>query len=115
MIRRPLFQLLSQKYEVFEGENDPAPVGKASVTDGLIDSLMVKDDAPELFRGQIFNRLLRSIIEDANRHNSNLSIKVADPNAIRLKRFLERYGFRESKTGIFKRTAGSFIPPSVLY
>ncbi len=115
MIRHPLFQLLTQKYEVFEGEKSPAPVGKASVTNGFIESLMIQQDAPETFRGQILNRLIRSIAEDADMHNSNLSIKVADEKAVRLKRFLERYGFRESKTGIFKRTSGSSLPPTVLY
>jgi|ERR1044071_4228451 hypothetical protein len=114
-IRQPLYQLLTQKYEVFESEDSNEPVGKASVSDGFIESLLIRSDAPEIFYGQIFNRLLRSILEDADLHNSNLSIKVADPKAVRLKRFLERYGFREHYVGIYKRTAGASLPPSVLY
>lgn len=114
-IRHPLFQLITQNYEVFEGKDDEAPVGKAIVVNGLIESLMIQKDAPEVFYGQIMNKLLRSILEDADHHSSNLSIKVAEPDAIRLKRFLERYGFRQTHEGVYKRTSGSSIPPSVLY
>jgi hypothetical protein len=116
MIRHPLFQLITQKYEVFESD-DPkeAPVGKASVVNGLIESLMIQQDAGEDFYGEIFNKLLRAIIEDADHHNSNLSIRVAEAGAVRLKRFLERYGFRETHEGIYKRNSGSSVPPSVLY
>lgn len=114
MIRRPLFQLLTQKYEVYEGEDSEVPVGKAIVTDGLIQSLMLKTGAPEGFLGQILNRLVRSICEDADRYNSNLSIKVAESDD-RLTRFLERFGFRRTAPDIFKRTSGSSLPPSVLY
>lgn len=115
MIRQPEFQLITAKYEVFEDDKSNTPVGKASVSDGLIESLMIKQDAPETFRGQILNRLLRTIAEDADKHNSNLSIKVAEPNAVRLKRFFERYGFRETKEGIYKRTSGAALPTSVIY
>jgi hypothetical protein len=115
MIRHPLFQLITQKYEVFENKESEAPVGKAVVTNGLIESLMIKKEASETFYGQILNKLLRSILEDADHHNSNLSIKVAEPDAMRLKRFLERYGFRETHEGIYKRTSGSSLPPSVVY
>ncbi len=114
-IRHNLFQLVTQKYEVFESEDSEAPIGKASVVNGLIESLMIKNGAPESFYGQILNRLLRAIVGDADHHNSNLSIKVAAPDATRLKRFLERYGFRESHEGVYKRTSGSSIPPSVIY
>lgn len=115
MIRHPVFQLITQKYEVFESDDDKPPVGKASVTNGLIESLLIQKDAPETFYGQILNGLLRSICEDADHHGSNLSIKVAEPNAVRLKRFLERFSFRQTHEGIYKRTSGSFIPPSVVY
>ena len=115
MIRHPIFQLITAKYEVFENDDDDAPVGKAAVVNGLIESLMIKKDAPETFYGQILNKLLRSILEDADRHNSNISIKVAQPDAIRLKRFLERYGFRQTHVGIYKRTSGSSLPSSVIY
>lgn len=116
MIRHPLYQLITQKYEVFESD-DPKehPVGKASVVNGLIESLMIQQNAPENFYGQILNKLLRAILEDADHHNSNVSIKIAEPDAIRLKRFLERYGFRETHEAIYKRSAGAAMPPSVLY
>lgn len=116
MQRHPMFQLITAKYEVFEDDSDDAPpVGKATVVNGLIESLMVKNDAPEAFYGQILNKILRAILEDADHHNSNISIKVAEAGAVRLKRFLERYGFRQTHEGIYKRTSGSSIPPSVLY
>jgi hypothetical protein len=113
MIRHPLYQLITQKYEVFEDKDSNAPVGKASVVNGLIESLMIQKNAPEAFYGQILNKLLRSILEDADHHNSNLSIKIAEPDAVRMKRFLERYGFRQTNEGIYKRTSG--LPPSVVY
>jgi hypothetical protein len=115
MIRTPLFQLITQKYEVFEDPKSEAPVGKASVTEGLIESLLIRSDAPEIYKGQILNRLLRAILEDADRFNSNLSIKVADDESVRLKRFLERYGFKENPPSVFKRPTGSSIPPSVIW
>lgn len=115
MIRRPEFQLLTQKYEVFEDQQSEIPVGKAIVTDGLIQSLMLKTGAPEHYIGQILNRLVRSICEDADQNNSNLSIKVASPDAIRLTRFLERFGFLRTAPDIYKRTSGNSLPPSVIY
>jgi hypothetical protein len=115
MIRRPFYQLITAKYEVFETEESDAPVGKASVSDGFIESLLVQKGAPERYRGQILNRLMRAILEDADLHNSNVSIKVAAPDALRLKRFLERYGFRETHESVFKRNAGASLPPSVIY
>ncbi len=115
MIRKPQYQLITQKYECFESNDSDDPIGKASVSDGLIESLLIRSDASEAFHGQILNRLLRSILEDADQYNSNVSIKVADPNSVRLKRFLERYGFREHFVGIFKRTSGSSIPASVIF
>ncbi len=114
MIRRPLFQLLTQKYEVFEEQDSDVPIGKAIVTDGLIQSLMLQKGAPENFLGQILNRLIRSICEDADRYNSNLAIKVAQPE-VRLTRFLERFGFRRTAPDIYKRTTGNSIPPSVIF
>ncbi len=114
-VRHQNFKLLSQKYEVFESDDSDAPIGKASVTDGLIESLMVENGALETFYGQILNRLLRAILEDADHYNSNLSIKVAAPDAVRLKRFLERYGFRETHLGVYKRTSGSSLPTTVIY
>jgi hypothetical protein len=115
MIRKPVFQLITAHYEVFESDDDDAPVGKATIVNGLIESLMIKKGAPEMFYGQILNKLIRSMLEDADRHNSNVSIKVAEPDAVRLKRFLERYGFRQTHEGIYKRTSGSSLPPSVVY
>jgi hypothetical protein len=115
MLRRPVFQLLTQKYEVFEDDESEVPVGKAIVTDGLIESLMLQPEAPEAFLGQVLNRLIRSICEDADRYNSNLSIRIAKPDAIRLMRFLERFGFRRTHPDIYKRTSGSSLPPSVMY
>jgi hypothetical protein len=114
VIRHPLFQLLTAKYEVFEDEDSDVPIGKAMVTNGFIQSLMLKEGAPESFHGQILNRLFRSICQDADRNNSNLSIKVAE-NSTRLKRFLERFNFRQNLEGIYKRVAGAMLPPSVLY
>jgi hypothetical protein len=114
MIRHPLFQLLTQKYEVFEGEDSDVPIGKAVVTDGLIQSLMLKQGATETYHGQILNRLFRSVCQDADRYNSNLSIKVAE-NSTRLQRFLERFNFRQNPDGIYKRVSGAMLPPSVIY
>lgn len=115
MIRHPLYQLVTAKYEVFDNPESEEPVGKATVTDGLIQSLLIKQGASEAFYGQILNRLLRSILEDADHHNSNLSIKIAAADSTRMKRFLERYGFRQTHPGIFKRTSGSSLPPSIVY
>lgn len=115
MIRQPLFQPITQKYEVFEELDSDAPVGKASVDEGFIESLMVRNDVSETYHGQILSRLLRAICEDADRHNSNVSIKVAAPDALRLKRFLERFGFQENHIGVYQRNAGTCIPPGVIY
>lgn len=115
MIRQTLFQLVDASYEVFLDEQSQSPVGKAIVTQGLIEILQIKSGVPESFHGQIFNKLLRAIVTDANHHNSNLSIRVASPVSIRLIRFLERFGFRRTDEDIFKRTAGSVLPPSVQF
>jgi len=115
MIRQPIFQLLTQKYEMFEDDKSDEVVCKASVTDGFIESLAVRDDTDEIYKGQILNRLLRAILEDADHFNSNLSIKVGNADSVKLKRFLERYGFKEDNPNIFKRRSGSSIPPSVIF
>lgn len=114
MIRHPIFQLLTAKYEVFESQESDVPVGKAIVTNGVIESLMLKEHAPESYIGQVLNRLIRSICEDADKHNSNLSIKVAT-GTTRLTRFLERFGFLRTAPDIYKRTSGNSLPPSVIY
>ena len=115
MIRKPEFQLLTQKYEVFEDQETDVPIGKAIVTNGVIESLMLQPEAPEAYIGQVLNRIIRSVCEDADRYNSNLAIKIAKPDSQRLTRFLERYGFRRTAPDIYKRTTGSSLPPSVVY
>lgn len=115
MIRKPAFQPITAQYEVFEDQDSEAPVGKASVTEGFIESLLIRSDAGETYRGQILGRLLRAILEDADRDNSNVSIKIAAIESVRMKRFLERFGFCETPSGVYKRLAGSSLPPSVLY
>jgi len=114
VIRSPIFQLLTSVYEVYEGDEDKIPIGRAEVLKGFIKKLVIKAGATEKFRGEILNKLVRAICEEADKYNSNLSIRLAEPT-IRIGRFFERFGFRKTDEGIYKRTAGSSIPPSVHY
>jgi citrate lyase synthetase len=111
MVRRPLSNDFNVDYEVKDGE-DLVAIGK--VTGGKIEMLSVKNDIQsESFAGNILSRLVGTIVRDADMANANLSIKLTDSEDISMKRFLERFGFRETSEGILKRNAGSIHPPSV--
>lgn len=112
MIREPAHTYLTAEYEVFDGEE---VVGAARIYEGVISALMVKSDAEEDFKGQILSALFRQMCEEANRSTANLSIMVPETKTTKLKRFLERFGFRQTHVNIFKRTAGSLIPSTVQY
>lgn len=111
MVRRPLSNDFNVDYEVKDGE-DLVAIGK--VTGGKIEMLSVRNDIQsESFAGNILSRLVGTIVRDADMANANLSIKLTDYEDISMKRFLERFGFRETSEGILKRNAGSIHPPSV--
>jgi hypothetical protein len=113
-IRQPVFELLNAEYEVYDGPEDDNLVGHAIVEAGTIQKLYVRADASEDYRGQILTSLMASIIGEADRINSNLSIRAAKPT-MKFSRFLERHGFQCVGGDVFKRVAGSVRPPSVIY
>lgn len=92
---------------------DTETIGVAQVRDGLITMLAVRNDLSEDFNGHILSRLLGTLVRDADLANANLAIGLDDPDDIQHKRFLERFGFRETGGGVMKRNAGSITPPSV--
>ena len=99
-------------YEVKDGEKT---VGRATVTDGVIEELMINQDAAEEhFNGHALSTTLGTIVRDADLQNANLAMKIVDLEDQDMKRFLERFGFRHTGEGVFKRTAGSITPPSVI-
>ena len=112
MIRHTEHTFLNGEYEVYDGE---LIVGKALVDEGIIIQLQVHNGIEEDYRGEILYKLLESICMDANHMNANLSIMIPSMKTQRLKRFLERFQFEETHANIFKRLAGSSVPPSVIY
>lgn len=100
---------------MFENEQADRPVGVAAVENGIITKIEASDAATEDYKGEILNKLLGSITYDADVCNSNLSIQIPATETSRWPRFLERYGFRRTHPGIYKRLAGSVRPPSVVY
>lgn len=112
MIRTVDHPLLTADYEVFDGEQR---VGVAHVEDGVITTLAAQNGVDEAWKGQILSVLLSQICTEANRSSANLAIMVPETKTSKLKRMLERFGFRETHNNIFKRTAGAAIPPSVIY
>lgn len=112
MIRLPIFSMISGDYEVKNGET---VVGRAHVKDGVITELVCATDAGESYRGQILTYLLSTIVEEADRQNSNLSLQLKDKDDDDMKRFLERFGFHAIGHGIMQRSSGAIRPPSVPY
>ena len=111
MVRHTIGNDFTADYEVKDGED---VVGLGQVTSGKIETLSVKSDIKnESFTGNILSRLVGTIVRDADMANANLSIKLVSPDDLSTKRFLERFGFRETGGGVLKRTAGSIHPPSV--
>lgn len=104
-------RFLTADYEVRDGQ---ALVGAASVNEGVIELFAANDDANEAFSGQIFSKLLRSIVVDADNIGSNLSIELIIERGDELQHFFERFGFRRVAGNIFKRNTGSARPTSVM-
>lgn len=111
-IHRTRMMPYNAEYEV-KDDRDENTIGVANINNGVIETLAVRNDFKEDFNGHILSKLLGTIVRDADAANANLAIKLDDPNDIQHKRFLERFGFRETSTAILKRTAGSVTPPSV--
>lgn len=112
MVRVPVFTLISGEYEVMDCEK---PVGHARVHDGVIAELVCADGADESYRGEVLTKLLKTIIGEADAQNSPLSLQLTDKDDDDMKRFMERFGFRDVGHGIMRRTAGAISPPSVHY
>ena len=114
MVRLPMNQSMNNDYEVKNGED---VVGKAKVTDGVIEEFMVNvgEDSPSDFRGHVMSSMMGTITRDADGLNTNMSMQIEDQDDTEMKRFLERFGFKHVGQGIFKRVAGAITPPSVIY
>lgn len=94
-------------------DKDTEDLGEARVRQGVIELLAVRNDFAEDFNGHVMSRLLSTIVQDADLANANLAIQLDDASDIQHKRFMERFGFRETQNGVMKRNAGSVRPPSV--
>lgn len=111
-IRLPVHTDFNADYDVKDGERT---VGVAKVDSGVISKMAVNDEAAdEQFKGHVLSTLLGTIIRDADLQRANLSMQIGDPEDQKMKRFLERFGFRHVTKGVFKRTAGAITPPSVI-
>ena len=100
------------EYELRD-DKDEQTIGVAKIEGGVIEVLSVRNDLAEDFEGHIMSRLLSTIIRDADLANANLAIMLNDPADQQHKRFMERFGFRDTGNGLMKRNAGSVTPPSV--
>lgn len=111
-IRFPQVGLLNGDYLV-QDENRQ-DMGKARVDDGIISLFAIQSGLSHGEMTKIRDRLLRAITMDADAVRGNLSIQFQasgfDP--MELKRFFERFGFREVGDLIMKRLSGSIRPPS---
>ena len=94
-------------------DRDTEDLGEARVRHGVIELLAVRNDFAEDFNGHIMSKMLSAIVRDADLANANLAIQLDNASDIQHKRFMERFGFRETQNGIMKRNAGSVTPPSV--
>jgi hypothetical protein len=94
-------------------DRDTEDLGEARIRYGVIELLACRNDFLEDFNGHVMSRLMSTIVNDADLANANLAIQLDDPSDIQHKRFMERFGFRETENGIMKRNAGSVRPPSV--
>lgn len=103
----------SAEYELLDDKSQEA-IGVATINHGVIEILSVRNDLAEDFEGHIMSRLLSTIVRDADLADANLAIAMDHPDNLGQKRFLERFGFRDTGKGIMKRNAGSVTPPSVL-
>lgn len=112
MIREVPEALLTADYEVYDGHDR---VGVGHIEDGVISVLAVNNSADEAWKGQVLSVMLTQMCSEANKSGCNLSIMVPQAKSSKLKRMLERFGFRQTNNDIYKRTAGTAIPPSVIY
>jgi hypothetical protein len=94
-------------------DRDTEDLGEARIRYGVIELLACRNDVLEDFNGHVMSRLMSTIVNDADLANANLAIQLDDASDIQHKRFMERFGFRETENGIMKRNAGSVRPPSV--
>lgn len=110
-VRFPQYGSFSADYEVVEGKS---VVGKARVTDGIIEVLACAKEFTPRVQHLVLGGMLNCIIHDADRSNANLSIQIVNERVIQLKRFFERFGFKPASDRVFKRLAGSIHPPAVI-
>lgn len=76
---------------------------------------MKVDESLESAKGIIASALLRSICVYADARKVHLScLPIVEDGTVRLKRFMERFGFREIIDGHMERVPGSVLPLDVL-
>ncbi len=105
------YALLSNEYEVANG--DEKPKAQAIVKNGVIEVFACSPEFTENLRDKIMGGLLKTVCQDADAINSNLSI-TPDRENLMTQRFFERYGFRKNYGETLIRIAGSITPPSVV-
>ena len=115
-VNESISKSLKREYDAdytLRDDQDKEDLGEARIRQGVIELLAVRNDFAEDFNGHVMSRLMSTIVNDADLANANLAIQLDDPSDIQHKRFMERFGFRETENGVMKRTAGSIRPPSV--
>lgn len=103
-------------YCIIEAEHDDLGiVGRADVEDGVVVNLTFAKNISDFNRDRTLNTLLRGVVGEADSINGDLAIVLDDNISTRMVRFLEQYGFRKIAEDVYKREAGSIVPPTVLF
>lgn len=110
-VRTFQYALLTGGYEVMD--DDDKVHAQADVQEGAIKVFACSPKFNEHTRNLVMGGMLKTIIEDADAMNSNLSITLTS-NEMLPKRFFERFGFRQNYGETLVRIAGSIMPPSVI-
>lgn len=110
-VRKFNYSLLTAGYEVVDGER---VVAQADVQEGMIQVFACSPEFSQHTRALVLGGMMKTIIQDAESTNSNLSIALVEDGEHLNKRFLERFGFRKDLGDTMIRIAGAISPPTVV-
>lgn len=92
-------------------DGDGNRLGKMTITKFVITDLGTEDGND--LKAPVATELLRAGCQIADHKKVTLMVDSEEIGPVRIKRFLERFGFRMGRDGMMERVPGSALPPVI--